>query len=136
SSPAAEGEQLFSALACNTCHAVDAPGARGPQLGGLFGTPVRLRTGQSVVADENYLRESILNPATKIVAGYEPIMPTFEGQVDEQQLIYLITYIKSLGAKEQAGGAAGAQGAPAQTGPSTKAAPPPAAPATTTAQNP
>lgn len=102
-SPVAEGEQLFSALACNTCHGVDAPGARGPQLGGVFGTQVRLRTGQTVTADENYLRESILNPATKVVAGYEPIMPSFEGQVDEQQLIYLLTYIKSLGVKAPAG---------------------------------
>ena len=121
STPVAEGEALFSALACNTCHAVDAPGARGPQLGGLFGTQVRLKNGQMVMADENYLRESILNPTAKVVAGYEPIMPTFEGQVDEQQLIYLLTYIKSLGAK--AGAAGGASSAPAGSGPTTPAAP-------------
>jgi cytochrome c oxidase subunit 2 len=114
SSPVEEGEQLFSALACNTCHAVDAPGARGPQLGGIFGNQVRLRNGQAVLVDENYLRESILNPAAKIVAGYEPIMPSFEGQVDEQQLIYLLSYIKSLGAKgEQAAPAASTAAAPA-----------------------
>ncbi|HUP64374.1 MAG TPA: cytochrome c oxidase subunit II [Thermoanaerobaculia bacterium] len=103
-SPLEEGERLYTALACNTCHAAEGPSARGPSLNGLFGTEVRLRSGQNVIADENYLRESILNPGAKIVAGYDAIMPSFQGQVDEQQLIYLLTYIKSLGVT---GGAAG-----------------------------
>jgi cytochrome c oxidase subunit 2 len=101
-SPIEAGEQLFTTLACVTCHAA-AASARGPALTNLFGTQVRLRNGQTVIADENYLRESIVNPAAKVVAGYQPIMPSFQGQVDEQQLIYLLTYIKSLAAGEGTG---------------------------------
>jgi cytochrome c oxidase subunit 2 len=94
---ASSGEQLFEQLACHTCHRPDAEG-RGPVLDGLFGTPVELANGRSVVADENYLRESILNPQAKIVRGYgSPVlMPTFQGQVTEDQLLQLIEYIKSL----------------------------------------
>ncbi|HVR42069.1 MAG TPA: cytochrome c oxidase subunit II [Thermoanaerobaculia bacterium] len=95
-SPVEQGRELFTALACDTCHADEGPRARGPALTGLFGSEVRLRNGQTVVADENYVRESILNPAAKVVAGYEPLMPSYQGQVDEQQLIYLLTFIKSL----------------------------------------
>jgi cytochrome c oxidase subunit 2 len=62
----------------------------------LFGKTVRLQNGQSVVADETYLRESILRPAAKVVAGYQPIMPTFEGQVGEEGVLQLIAYLKSL----------------------------------------
>lgn len=96
-SPVQQGEQLFTSLGCITCHAAEGPGARGPELANVFGSQVLLRGGGTVLADENYLRESMLDPAAKLVAGYDPIMPSFEGQVDEQQLIYLITYIKSLG---------------------------------------
>ena len=89
------GEQLFSDLACNTCHRADLRG-RGPVLEDVFGTTVTLQSGQKVVADEAYVRESILNPAAKIVAGYQPIMPTFQGQVSEEQLLALVEYVKSL----------------------------------------
>ncbi|MER3427842.1 MAG: cytochrome c oxidase subunit II [Pyrinomonas sp.] len=97
-SPAQLGEQHFQNLGCTTCHlngGRDA-GGRGPQLAGIFGKPVQLETGQTVIADENYLRESILNPGAKIVAGYSAIMPTYQGQVTEEQLLQLIAYIKSL----------------------------------------
>ncbi len=90
------GERLFEQLGCETCHRADAAG-RGPVLSGLFGTPVQLQTGESVIADERYLRESILNPRARIVAGYPPIMPPYEGQISEEGLLQIIAYIKALG---------------------------------------
>jgi cytochrome c oxidase subunit 2 len=106
------GAQLFDARACNTCHRPDSD-ARAPYLQGLFGRQVALLGGKTARADEDYLRESILMPASKVVAGYQPIMPTFKGQLTEQDVLELITYIKSLGSagqapagREAAGGAA------------------------------
>jgi cytochrome c oxidase subunit 2 len=95
-SPVAAGQQLFQTLGCATCHREGGEGGRGAVLTGLFGKPVELTNGQTVTADEAYIRESILNPQAKIVAGYGPIMPTFQGQVNEEQLLQLVTYIKSL----------------------------------------
>ncbi|HXE89470.1 MAG TPA: cytochrome c oxidase subunit II [Terriglobales bacterium] len=91
----ASGERLFRDLACDTCHRPDT-GARGPDLAGLFGKPVRFAGGGSAVADETYIRESITNPAAKVVEGFQPIMPTFQGQVSEEGLLQLVAYIKSL----------------------------------------
>ncbi|MEA2625347.1 MAG: cytochrome c oxidase subunit [Candidatus Binatota bacterium] len=105
---ASAGEGLFKSFGCAACHLTDSP--RGPRLAGAYGKPVSLEGGASAVADEGYLRESILNPQAKIVAGYPPIMPTFQGQVTEEQLIQLIAYVKSLGA-EEGGAARSAQGA-------------------------
>ncbi|HEY7494839.1 MAG TPA: cytochrome c oxidase subunit II [Candidatus Tectomicrobia bacterium] len=93
--PVVAGERLFQQLGCSTCHRADAVG-RGPALDGLFGQTQQLQSGGSVVVDEAYLRESILEPNTKIVAGYPPIMPTFQGQVSEEGLLHLIAYIRSL----------------------------------------
>jgi cytochrome c oxidase subunit II len=92
---ASAGEKLFADLACNTCHRPDAQG-RGPVLEGLFGKTVTLQSGESAVVDEAYVRESILLPSAKIAAGYQPIMPTFQGLVSEEQLLELIEYVKSL----------------------------------------
>src|SRR5579872_5177170 len=92
---ASNGQKLFEYLACANCHRTDKPG-RCPNLTGLFGTPVTLTTGQKVMADESYIRESILHPGAKIVAGYQDIMPTFQGLVSEEDLLQLIEYIKSL----------------------------------------
>jgi cytochrome c oxidase subunit 2 len=92
------GEKLFADLACNTCHRPNSEG-RGPVLDGLYGRTVSLQGGGTVVADEAYIRESILNPAAKVAAGYQPIMPTFQGLVSEEQLLQLIEYIKSLQAQ-------------------------------------
>ena len=94
-SPVLAGEKLFQQLGCVACHAGQA-GARGPALAGVFGKTVRLRSGETMVADEAYLRESILNPGAKVVAGYAPIMPSFRSQVSEEQLLDLIAYIRSL----------------------------------------
>jgi cytochrome c oxidase subunit 2 len=89
--PAQSGERLFASFGCNTCH-----GERAPTLAGLYNSPVELADGQTVVADEAYLRESILDPAAKLVKGFAPIMPTFRGQVSEEQLYDLVAYVKSL----------------------------------------
>ena len=98
-SPVAAGEKLFTDLACNTCHTEGAQGValgRGPLLDTLYGSMVQLQSGQTVTADDAYIRESIVNPQAKIVAGFQPIMPTFQGLVTEEQLLQLIAYIRSL----------------------------------------
>jgi cytochrome c oxidase subunit 2 len=89
------GQKLFADLACNTCH-TETPQGRGPILKGTYGKPVLLSNGQTVVMNDDYLRESILNSQAKIVAGFQPIMPTFQGLVTEEQLLQLIAYVKSL----------------------------------------
>jgi len=99
---ASAGARLFAQHACNTCHRPDSL-ARGPNLEGLYGRLVRLSNGQTLIADEAYIRESILNPSAKIVAGYQPIMPTFQGLIGEEGILQLTAYIKSLG-KPSAGG--------------------------------
>lgn len=93
------GERLFEQYACHTCHKMDGTG-RGPSLTGLFGKTVALEGGGTALVDEAYIRESILNPSAKIMAGYKPIMPTFKGQISEEGIIQIIAYIKSLKAPE------------------------------------
>lgn len=94
-SPVELGAELFTNLACDSCHG-DGDGARGPSLDGVFGSQVQLASGRTVVADENYIRTSILDPGSQIVAGYQPLMNTYQGQVSEEQIGHLIAYIKSL----------------------------------------
>ena len=98
------GQGLFQSLGCSTCHRLDTQG-RGPNLTGVFGKPVLLEDGRTVTADENYVRESILSPTAKVVSGFKPIMPPFQGIVSEEQLNALVAYVKSLSA--QPSGAAG-----------------------------
>lgn len=93
--PVEAGQRLFNELGCVVCHN-PASGAMGPHLAGLFGSEVRLNTGRTVIADEEYIRESILEPMAKITEGYQPIMPTYKGQVSETQVMHLIAYIRSL----------------------------------------
>jgi cytochrome c oxidase subunit 2 len=94
--PVQAGKDLFETkLGCASCHA-GGPQQRGAKLENLFGTDVKLTNGQTVKADEEYIRNSILNPQGQIVEGYQPIMPTFKGQVTEEQLNSLVAYIKSL----------------------------------------
>jgi cytochrome c oxidase subunit 2 len=92
---ASAGQKLFADLACNTCHRPDAQG-RGPVLQNLFGKTIETTAGERVVVDEAYIRESILNPQAKVTVGFQPIMPTFQGLVTEEQLLELIEYVKSL----------------------------------------
>ena len=91
-----QGEKLFQQYGCVTCHVTDREG-RCPSLLNVFGRPVVLDDGRTVMADEAYIRESILNPNAKIVKGYKhDIMPVFQGQISEEGLLQLIVYIKSL----------------------------------------
>ena len=89
------GEQLFINLGCNSCHVLNGRGI-GPSLVGLWGREVTLSDGQTLVADAQYIRRSILDPRAQIVEGYPPVMPTFEGQIDEEELFSLVEYIRSL----------------------------------------
>jgi cytochrome c oxidase subunit 2 len=98
--PEEAGRKLFGAMRCDTCHD-GGPGARGPLLTGLFGSEVRLAGGGRAVADETYVRESILRPMAKIVEGFDPVMPAFEGQLGEEQVLQLLAYIKSLQPTEE-----------------------------------
>ena len=95
-----QGASLFKRFGCETCHGAGGT-SQGPSLAGLFGKTVKLQEGTTVTADENYIRESILDPRAKIVAGYQPIMPTFKGLVSEEGLLQLIAYIKSLEGAER-----------------------------------
>ncbi len=113
--PVASGEKLFSELTCITCHFSDGKG-RAPSLNGVYGGRVPLADGSTITADESYIRESILQPQAKIVAGYQPIMPTFQGQLSEEQILALIAYVKSLQSQPPPATGAGvisAHGAPA-----------------------
>jgi cytochrome c oxidase subunit 2 len=92
---ALEGRKVFLKYRCVSCHSADER-ARAPVLEELYGSRVRLTNGQSVVADEGYIRESVLYPAAKIVEGWQNIMPSFKGQVSEEEIIELIAFIKSL----------------------------------------
>ncbi len=93
--PVSAGEKLFTQLACATCHVANGTG-RAPSMNGVFGAKVLLADGSTVTADESYIRESIVQPKAKIVAGYQPVMPTFQGLVTEEQILNLTAYIKSL----------------------------------------
>jgi cytochrome c oxidase subunit 2 len=103
-SPVAAGRKLFQELACVTCHQEGSEG-RGPYLAGLFGKPVKLLDGRSVTADEAYIRESIVDPSAKVVAGFQPIMPTFQGLVSEEALLQLVAYVRSLDGRGESGDA-------------------------------
>jgi len=117
---ASAGGKLFQDLACNTCHRSDAQG-RGPVLTNLFGKQVALQSGEQAVVDEAYIRESILSPGAKVTAGFQPIMPTFQGLVSEEGLLQLNEYVKSLktdnpvqAVRPAAGGPAPNENTPAQ----------------------
>jgi cytochrome c oxidase subunit 2 len=112
---AGAGQKLFQDLGCATCHRPDSL-ARGPNLEGLFGSPVRLADGDVLTADESYIRESIVTPSAKVVSGYQPIMPTYQGLVTEEGLMQLVAYVRSLQRPGGPGGlteGAATQGAPA-----------------------
>lgn len=94
---ASSGAEVFERFGCRTCHRKDT-GPRGPNLEGLFGKNVQLTTGETIVADQEYIRESILNPGAKTVSGYAQIMPTYKNQLTSEQVNHLIEYVRSLGA--------------------------------------
>ena len=92
---AMDGERLFSSLSCNACHNSRAD-ARGPNLVNVYDSSLTLSTGQTVTANDAYLRQAILNPSQNITQGYAPIMPTYQGQISEEGVIALVEYIKNL----------------------------------------
>jgi cytochrome c oxidase subunit 2 len=96
--PAVRGQKIFEQLRCGSCHLGAGSQQRGPALAGLVGRPVKLKDGSTVVADEGYLRESIVRPQARIVAGFQPIMPSFavNFEKDEEGLLDLIAYIKAM----------------------------------------
>jgi cytochrome c oxidase subunit 2 len=99
--PEAAGKNLFESMRCDTCHTESsgAP-ARGPSLAGIFGKQITLKDGNTVVANEDYIRESILRPLAKITQGFDPIMPAYEGQLGEEQILQIIAYLKTLKATQ------------------------------------
>ena len=92
------GEQVFKQMGCSACHDGKA-GEVAPSLKEIFGEEVQLESGETVITDENYLRESILTPSVKVVRGYMPIMPEFQDRLTDEQLNALIEYIRSLSEK-------------------------------------
>jgi cytochrome c oxidase subunit II len=109
-SAASQGAKLFQERGCASCHQTDPAGqqGRGPTLYGLFGKQQAITGDGNVTVDEAYIRESILDPQAKLAVGFQPIMPTFRGQVTEEQILQLIAYVRSLG--QPAGGESGAAG--------------------------
>jgi cytochrome c oxidase subunit 2 len=105
---ASTGADLFEAKACNTCHRQDSD-ARAPILNGVYGSEVALLGGEIVTADDNYIRESIIDPAEKVVAGYQPIMPTYKGQLSEEEILELMSYIQSLEGDDHSADAEGTE---------------------------
>jgi len=116
---ASAGAKRFVEQACNTCHG-EQKGSRGPSLSGLYGRTVRMQSGQTLAADEAYIRESIVNPQAKLLEGYPPIMPTYQGLISEEGLLQLTAYIKSLSPAPASGGALAAPPAPSPERKSTK----------------
>jgi cytochrome c oxidase subunit 2 len=90
------GAKIFQSSGCSTCHVADGSGL-GPSLLGFYGNPVKLTTGETVTADDAYVRESLLLPKAKVVLGYSPIMPSFQGQMTEEQINNVVAYLRALG---------------------------------------
>ncbi|MCF7805858.1 MAG: cytochrome c oxidase subunit II [Candidatus Marinimicrobia bacterium] len=90
------GKQVYTSRACNTCHSIDGSPNVGPTFQNAYGHEVQLQDGSTVTVDENYIRESILEPKAKVVEGFQPVMPTFQGLVSERQIDGIIAYLKSL----------------------------------------
>ena len=95
-SPVALGGDLYKNRGCAQCHSVDGHRGIGPSFKGIFGKQEHLADGSTVLVDENYLHESILEPMAKVVAGFQPVMPTFKGKLKDKEIAGLIEYIKSL----------------------------------------
>ena len=109
---AQRGAKVFNDLACSTCH-LDTGQGRGPSLKDIVGTTVELQNGSSVTVDEAYLRESILNSQAKVVKGFQPLMPTFQGLISEENLVALIEHVKSLSPNATSAAAPATSAAPA-----------------------
>ena len=89
------GKKIYEGKACNTCHSLDGSAKVGPSFKGLWGRQETMTDGTTVTVDENYVRESILQPSAKVVKGYQPVMPTFQGSVKERQILGVIEFLKA-----------------------------------------
>jgi cytochrome c oxidase subunit 2 len=96
------GERLFSQYGCDNCHVPEGSG-RAPSLVGVYGKPEKLQNGETRVVDESLIQQAILNPNSVRLPNYQPVMPTYQGQIDEDQMLQLIAYVKSLGSQERKG---------------------------------
>ncbi|MEW6367565.1 MAG: cytochrome c oxidase subunit II [Acidobacteriota bacterium] len=94
--PSEAGERLYRSRGCAQCHSADGRPGTGPSFKGVFGKTQLMKDGSSVLADENYIRESILEPEARVVAGYDPVMPTFKGRIKDQEITAIIEYLKTL----------------------------------------
>ncbi len=94
--PAELGKQLYTQRGCNACHTIDGSSLVGPTWKGLYGHEVVLQDGTKVTADENYIREAILEPQAKMVKGFGPVMPSFKGVISDDEISDIIAYIKTL----------------------------------------
>jgi len=95
-SPAESGRRLYDNRGCGACHSIDGSAGIGPTFKAVFGTTEKLQSGDTVVVEENYIRESILNPNEKMVEGYAPVMPSFKGILSDEEITHVIEYIKTL----------------------------------------
>ena len=94
--PVELGAELVTRNACQTCHSSDGTSLQGPTFLGLFGSERVMEDGVRVIADENYIRESILDPNVKIVDGYLPVMPSYTGTLNDRQIDAIIAYLRTL----------------------------------------
>jgi len=90
------GKELYTSKACFTCHTIDGNPSVGPTFKDIFGRSEGLTDGSSIVVDENYLRESILDPQKKLVVGYQPVMPTYQGVLKNEEIDALVAYLKTV----------------------------------------
>jgi len=100
-SPVDLGQKLYVSKACITCHTIDGRPGNGPTFQNLFGHSAEMADGSVIEVDENYIRESILSPRAKIVAGFQPIMPTYQGLLKDREIDALVAYIKTLGGSSE-----------------------------------
>jgi cytochrome c oxidase subunit 2 len=94
--PAEAGQRLYEIRGCKQCHSIDGTSGIGPTFKGLFGAKHAMTDGSMVLADENYIRESIMEPQAKITAGFDPVMPTYKGRLKDAEITAIIEYIKAL----------------------------------------
>jgi cytochrome c oxidase subunit 2 len=94
-SPVDAGRKLFQVRGCMQCHSMDGSAKTGPTLLGIFGRTQKMADGSTITVDENYIRESILEPSARVVAGFEPVMPTFQGRIKDQEIMAIIEYLKA-----------------------------------------
>jgi cytochrome c oxidase subunit II len=104
--PAQAGAEMYKKYGCAQCHSVDGAANTGPTFKGVFGSQVKLSDGSTVAADENYVRESILDPQAKLVSGFQGVMPTFKGRLTDEQIGWIIDYLKTLSGSQPAAGQA------------------------------